>query len=794
MFFGQKIHPLNFDFAHTLAVIDNRVKLTGCGFELWVSGAEIMEGVLRLRFENTQTADAFQHSDAVVPELRQGCPIAPRMAGKTASLVAATGHIEIDATRLQLKLAGFVLQTVAEGIGLCGDNLLLNFALNAIDGCYGFGERTKRLNKLGDSADYLTVDVVSVFRHSHTRNDYDPTYVAIPFAILKCGPQFIGLFFDNSGRAVMDAAKTRPDEFWYQSFGGLTDLYLLAGPTLPEVVRRYARLTGRAPLPPLWALGYHQCRWSYQNAAEFRGLAAQFAAADIPVSALWYDIDYMDGFRLFTWNRAAFPDPAALNLELKAAGIRSVAIIDPGVKRESGYAVYDRGREQRVFCQTASGRDYVGKVWPGDTVFPDFTLAKTQDWWANELAGFIRESALDGVWLDMNDPATGYSRTEEMRFNHGAIAHDRYHNQYAHFMAKASQQACHQYDPESRPFLLTRSACAGTQRYSAVWTGDNASTWQHLRMALPCSLNLSLSGMAFNGPDIGGFIGDATAELLVRWHQACCLFPWFRNHSVRHSRRQEPWQFGPEPLRAMRGAIRTRYRLLPYLYQCFCNHWRHGDPIIRPLFYHYPEPEYADLDDQYLLGDAVLVAPILHGDGQGPEIFRNGVKMQQRAVVLPPGSLWFDLNRGAWLEGGQTVNYAAALDELPLFVRDGAVVPYYAGPLQNSRMALNTVELHFFCHQQPAQFAYFVDDQESQHYQSGDYGVTHIAAVIDNERLRVTLAESGVYARTAVHFTPVIYGRPALWELEWIVNDHLEQRLLQTGQREWLCRELAMQF
>jgi len=794
MFFGQKIHPLNFDFADTLAVIDNRIKLTGRGFELWISGSEIMAGGLRLRFENTQAADSFQHSDAVVPELREGCPITPRMEGSTASFMTAAGCVEIGATRLQLKLADFGLETVAEGMGCCGDNLLLNFVLNAVDGCYGFGERTQRLNKLGDSADYLTVDVVSVFRYSHTRNDYDPTYVAIPFAILKRGPQFIGLFFDNSGRAVMDAAKTRPDEFWYQSFGGLTDLYLLAGPTLPEVVQRYARLTGRAPLPPLWALGYHQCRWSYQNAAEFRELAAQFAAADIPVSALWYDIDYMDGFRLFTWNRTAFADPAALNLELKAAGIRSVAIIDPGVKRESGYAIYDRGREQRVFCQTASGRDYVGKVWPGDTVFPDFTLVNTRDWWAGELAGFIRESALDGVWLDMNDPATGYSRTEEMRFNHGTIAHDRYHNQYAHFMAKASRQACLRYDPESRPFLLTRSACAGTQRYSAVWTGDNASNWQHLRMALPCSLNLSLSGMAFNGPDVGGFMDDTTAELLVRWHQACCLFPWFRNHSIHYSRRQEPWQFGPEPLRSIRGAIRTRYRLLPYLYQCFCNHWRYGDPIIRPLLYHYPEPEYADLDDQYLLGDAVLVAPILHGDGQGPEIFRNGVKMQQRAVVLPPGSLWFDLNRGAWLEGGQTLNYAAALDELPLFVRDGAVVPYYAGPLQNSRMALSAVELHFFCHRQPAQFAYFVDDQESRRYQSSDYGITHIAAVIDNERLRVTMAESGVYARTAVHFTPVIYGCPALRELEWIVNDRLEQRPLQTGQREWLCRELAIQF
>lgn len=793
MFFGQKIHPLNFDFADTLTVVSSRVQLAGRDLKLWVNGTDIADGCLRLRFENAHAADSFQHSDAVLPELREGCLITPRIEDNTVIFTAAAGRAELGAKQLRLELAGFTLETVAEGIGGCSDNLLLNFDINGVDGCYGFGERTKRLNKLGDSTDCLTVDVVSVFRHSYARDDYDPTYVAIPFAILKRGEHFIGLFFDNSGRAVMDVGKIRPGEFCYQSFGGLTDLYILAGPTLLEVVRRYAKLTGQAPLPPLWALGYHQCRWSYQNAAEFRELAANFAATDIPVSALWYDIDYMDGFRLFTWNRASFPTPAALNLELQAAGIRTVAIIDPGVKRELGYPVYDHGREQQVFCQTASGRDYVGKVWPGDTVFPDFTLDNGRDWWANELADFLRNSALDGVWLDMNDPATGYSRTEEMRFHHGAISHDRYHNQYAHFMAKASRKACEQLEQKGRPFLLTRSACAGTQRYSAVWTGDNASNWKHLRMALPCSLNLSLSGIAFNGPDVGGFMGDVTAELLVRWHQACCLFPFFRNHSILHSRRQEPWQFGPEPLAAIRGAIRSRYRLLPYLYQCFFNHWRNGDPVIRPLLYHYPGPEYTDLDDQYLLGDSLLVAPILHGDSQGPEIFRNGVKMQQRSITLPPGG-WFDLNRGVWLEGGRTVNYAAALDELPLFVRDGAIVPYYAGPLHNNFMNLSDVELHLFCHNQSARLNYFVDDQESLHYQSGDISVADIAVSIGDERLRVAITESGSYPKSTVRFTPVIYDHSDLRELELTVNHRVEARSLRVGRREWLCRELAVQF
>ncbi|MDG4607014.1 MAG: glycoside hydrolase family 31 protein [Candidatus Contendobacter sp.] len=792
MFFGQKIHPLNFDFAAALTVASDAAELSGRGVQLRVCCADIAKGCLRLRFENAG-CDSHQYSDAVVPELREGQPVAVRLDAETALFAAKAGNVELGATQLRLELAGFTLATVAQGIGGCGEHLLLNFALNGIDGCYGFGERTKRLNKLGDSADCLTVDVVAVFRHTYSRDDYDPTYVAIPFAILKAGERFLGLFFDNPGRAILDAGKSQSGEFWYQAPGGATDLYVLAGPSLAEVTRRYAALTGRAPLPPLWALGYHQCRWGYQYEAEFRELAAQFAAAEVPVSALWYDIDYMDGCRLFTWDRVDFPDPAALNRDLKAVGIRAVTIIDPGVKRELGYAVYDSGRERAAFCQTASGREYVGKVWPGDTVFPDFTLETTRDWWAGGLADFLRDSAVDGVWLDMNDPATGYSRTEEMRFNRGAILHDRYHNQYAHFMSIASRQACDRLDPDGRPFLLTRSACAGTQRYSAVWTGDNASNWKHLRMALPCSLNLGLSGAAFNGPDVGGFMDDTTAELLVRWHQAGCLFPFFRNHSIRHSRPQEPWQFGPGPLAAIRGAIRSRYRLLPYLYQCFFAHWRDGDPVMRPLLYHYAGPEYVDLDDQYLVGDAVLVAPILHGEGQGPEIVRAGVKMQERSVRLPPGG-WFDLNRGAWVEGGHLVSYAAALDELPLFVRDGAVVPYYAGPLHNSLMDLSAVELHLFCREKPAQFDYVLDDRETRRYQSGAYGIAHISADSAGERLKVEITESGAYPRDTVRFTPVVYGRPELRELEFTVNGRTVIRPLQTERREWLCRAWAVRI
>lgn len=794
MFFGQKIHPLNFDCAEQISLHEEEiVELSSTQVRLQVGCAAVLAGCLRLRFANQQVSDLWQYSDAVLPEYRSGSTARPRWVENRAMFETADGRIELKPDHLLIEMAGVGLETVSGGIGCCGEALLLNFALASVQSCYGLGERAGRFNKLGETADFLTVDVVALFRHTYARDDYDPTYVAIPLAILQVGGQFLGLFFDNPQRAIMDVGKTQSGEFWYQSFSGITDLYLLAGPTLAEVTRRFVTLTGRAPLPPLWALGYHQCRWGYRHEREFRELAEQFAAADIPVSALWYDIDYMDEYRLFTWDRLDFTDPAGLNRELKAAGIRAVTIVDPGVKREPGYAVYESGHEQRLFCQTASGREYVGNVWPGDTVFPDFTLEKTRGWWSKWLADFLRDSAVDGVWLDMNDPATRYSRTEEMRFDHGTIPHERYHNQYAHFMAMASQAACEQFAPDRRPFLLTRSACAGTQRYSAVWTGDNASNWQHLRMALPCSLNLSLSGIAFNGPDVGGFMDDTNAELLVRWHQACCLFPFFRNHSSRTSRFQEPWRFGPAALAAIRGAIQTRYRLLPYLYQCFFTHWRDGDPIIRPLLYHYSQPEYAHLDDQYLLGDALLVAPILHGEGLGPETLRHGVKYQERMIALPPG-WWFDLNHGVWIAGGRIVSYAAAFDELPLFVRDGAVLPYYAGPLQNSFMDLSTVELHLFCHDQSARLGYALDDQETRAYATGNWGLANITAEVQAHRLRIEITESGTDRPDTVNFRPVLYGCPQVSEVEFIVNGRRTVRDWQSSQRSWLCRSLPVRI
>ncbi|MDQ2694889.1 MAG: DUF5110 domain-containing protein [Pseudomonadota bacterium] len=791
MYFGQKVHPLNFEYGSTLKVDGDAVAIAGSTFSAQIRCDGIADFCIRLRIDNANVADKRNYSDGIIEHYRQGRPVAPRQE-ENAVFDTAVGRVGIGPSRLEIQLnTGTRLETAADGIGFNGEKFILNLDVGDATGFYGFGERTGHLNKSGESMDFWTVDVVAVFPYSYARSDYDPAYVAIPLAIIKSGDSYCGLYFDNPERAVLDVEKTHNGRLMYQSMGGNTDIYVIAGPRLRDVVRRFTTLTGRNEVPPLWSLGYHQCRWGYKTEADFLTLKDDFERHDIPVSVLWYDIDYMDGYRVFTWDKEEFPAPARLNNALKEAGIRTVTIVDPGVKLDPGYPIYDQGRAAQAFCQTLSGRDYVGRVWPGDTVFPDFTLEAAQDWWAGAMAAFLRDSALDGVWLDMNDPATGYSDDDDMRFQHAAVPHAKYHNQYAHFMARASRKAFDRLDPDGRPFLLTRSAFTGTQRYSAVWTGDNASNWSHLRMSIPCTLNLGLSGVAFNGPDVGGFMGHTTPELLVRWYLAGFLFPFFRNHSGLDSKTQEPWEFDKASLATIRDAITTRYRLLPYLYACFFHHYLTGDPVLRPLLYEYDGGEYENLDDEYLVGADLLAAPIVHGEGGGREVVVRGEKCHLRYVTLPPG-WWFDLNLGRWTAGGRTFPYAAGLEEVPLFARDGAIIPYYNGPLRNSQMELNRIELHVFVKERPGAAQYYIDDQQTRGYQQGRYNSAKITAAVSGNEFKLDIAETGDYPAGTVAFTPVLYGRQEDVKAVIALNGRRQTRTLTQATRRWVCKELQV--
>lgn len=540
-----------------------------------------------------------------------------------------------------------VLQSASrQTFGLCGDSSIFMFLRDARYQFYGMGEKSTGLEHSGRRTKFWNTDVWADFNVAQFRDGApDPMYVSIPYLIVKRDNTYVGLLLDNPYATFMDTAASMAiaGQMTLKNHGqpcfslgaenGQPDLYILYGPTLAELTRKLQSLVGRTPLPPAWALGYHQCRWGYRSAADLERLDRKFRENGIPCDGLWLDIDYMDGYRVFTMNKTHFPDARAAMARLKSRGRRVVPILDPGVKREKGYAVYDDGRRAGVFCRNPQGGEFVGLVWPGRTVFPDFSLPEGRAWWARQVARFAA-TGIHGAWLDMNDPATGHADHLPMLFDRGRASHETFHNQYALGMAMASRAGFEKAHPGQRPFLLSRSGFTGISRYAALWTGDNYSNYHHLKGSIPCSLNLALSGVPFNGPDIGGFGGDTTPDLIVAWMKAGFLFPFCRNHTIAGSRQQEPWAFGPRVMRILRRYIRLRYALRPYLYNLFAAQEESGEAILRPLFYDFADTRALPLgrvDDQFMVGPAILQAPLV-GAGQ-----------VSREVLLPGKASWYSL-------------------------------------------------------------------------------------------------------------------------------------------------------
>jgi alpha-glucosidase len=541
---------------------------------------------------------------------------------------------------------------------------------------FGFGERTGPLNKAGSRFRLWNIDPPG----PHSDNTWS-MYTAIPFFLSvreQHPPLTYGLFLDSPALTEFDLGATQPGRLTF-SLGagdGALTYYFFAGygeEAMQTILARYTELTGRMPLPPRWALGNHQCRWSYYPDSWVRSLARDFRARHIPCDALWLDIDYMDGYRDFTWHPQRFPDPQGLIAELHQQGFRVVTIIDPGVKQDPTYHTYQQGIQQGYFCATPDGHVFHGPVWPGMAAFPDFSRVDVRQWWGEQHAALL-DAGVDGIWDDMNEPSlTGYFAPElavpsgstlapQVQHAEG-LPHLAFHNAYGSMMARATREGLERLQPDQRPFVLTRSGYAGVQRYAALWTGDNSSTWEHLRLAIPMCLNVGLSGVAFVGVDVGGFWGSTDAELLTRWTQLGALLPFCRNHSSANTTRQEPWAFG-EPFESInRRYLELRYRLLPYLTTLFHEAATSGAPIMRPLFWHYlNDPATREIDDQFLLGSDLLAAPI----------YQPG--SSSRRLYLPAGE-WVSFWSGERLHGPAWVDVRAPLDELPLFVRAGAFLP-----------------------------------------------------------------------------------------------------------------------
>lgn len=564
---------------------------------------------------------------------------------------------------------------------------------------YGFGE--KAFIEMSRNAKYIVNWNTDTFAYPIGT---DPIYQSIPFFYGLQDGKAYGLFFNNTFRTYFDMGKTSPDRYTFGADGGELDYYVFTGGkdrSPKTVLEDYAGLTGKTPLPPIWALGNQQSRWSYFPEKRVREIADGFRRNKIPADVLYLDIDYMDEYRVFTWDKKRFPDPARMIGDLNKDGFKTILIIDPGIKVDPKYKAYADGRAAGIFVKNPDGSELNRDVWPKASAFPDFTDPKARAWFGSQYKAHLAEGVA-GFWNDMNEPGvfmTERSAKPEI-FHHPEKTfpydtphigdglpdtHRRYHNVYGMQMARASFEGVKKLAPEKRPFILTRAGFAGIQRYAAVWTGDNYSGWEHLALSIPMLANMSVSGVPFVGSDVGGFQDMPSGELYARWLQAAALTPFLRSHSVGWVGNKEPWEFGDEFTRINRESVELRYQFLPYLYTLFREHERTGAPVMRPLWFEFPEDKLTYLiNDQYMVGSDVMVAPVVK-DG-----------MRTRGIYFPAGAGWIDWWTGERLESGKTHYPKVPLDRLPIYVRVGAVIPtqtviQHTGQMPSAKVTLNVV-------------------------------------------------------------------------------------------------------
>ncbi|HEY0763383.1 MAG TPA: TIM-barrel domain-containing protein [Pyrinomonadaceae bacterium] len=537
---------------------------------------------------------------------------------------------------------------------------------------YGLGEKASRLDKRRSSFVNWNSDTPGYVEGK------DPIYQTIPFYLgLQRGIAY-GIFFDNSYRSYFNFGQSSQQRAWFGAEGGEMNYYFFYGPSIKKILGRYADLTGHMPLPPMWALGNQQSRWSYYPETMVEEVVNEYRRRDLPLDVVHLDIDYMHGYRVFTFDKERFPDPKALTDRLGRQGIKLITIVDPGIKqppdKNERYHAYDEGLAKNFFQHRRNGDLFVPRVWPGESVFVDYTMPEARRWWG-DLHRAYTDNGIAGIWNDMNEPSdfvdqSGKNQLDVVSYDEGEkTTHAKNRNTFALLMSRATYEGLERLRPDRRPYVITRAAYAGIQRYSTMWTGDTNSTWESLALNIPMFTSLGLSGEPFVGSDVGGFIGRGNGELLVRSYQVSFLAPFCRNHKVIDGYDQEPWRFGKYYEDIIRKYLKLRYTLLPFLYTTLEESHRTGVPLFRPLLLNYQDDESTyNLDDQFMVGSDLLVAPIMKPD------------VTRRLVYLPAGS-WYDYWTNKKYAGGTMISVEAPLDTVPMFVRAGAIIP--VGPALN---------------------------------------------------------------------------------------------------------------
>lgn len=601
-----------------------------------------------------------------------------------------------------------------------------NVYISKVNDClayYGLGEKGGDLNKKGCYTENFNTD------DPETDDDSITYYKTIPFYVALKEEATYGIFFDNSFRSYFDMGKERGDRIFFGAIGGQIQYYFIPGKNIKEVVKNYTALTGRMEMPPLWSLGYQQCRFSYFSQEEVRELVKNFEEKDIPLDVVYLDIDYMDGFRVMTFKTPNFDDAAGLISDLKEKGIRTITIIDPGVKVDEEYDVFKRGKEGNHFTKKLDGEIFIGAVWPGDSAFPDFSNKDCREWWKSELKKFISEHGMDGIWNDMNEPCVFNNDHKTMletclhNSDNGVIEHKEFHNRYGFEMSRCSKEAQEELHPNERGFSMTRATYAGGQRYSSVWTGDNMSLWSQMRMSISMNANLGISGFSFVGNDVSGFGLDSSEELFIRWMEMGPFIPIFRNHSNMYTRRQEPWAFGSRAEKIAKKSIELRYELLPYIYDLYYISHKEGLPIFRPMIMEYEKDmNLLNMREQFMLGENMIVAPVLY-EGE-----------RSKTVYLPKGS-WFNYFTREKLQGDKWYKLPCELDEILVFVKEGAIIPTYNKTFRNVKERPKNILLKVFG--ENAKGFHYNDDGHTMEYLEGKYTYMDIKVVDGKEELKL---------------------------------------------------------
>jgi len=579
---------------------------------------------------------------------------------------------------------------------------------------YGLGDKAGPMNRRNRAFTNWNTDEFGWQESS------DPLYKTIPFFLgLRKGAAY-GVFFDNTYRSAFDFGKESQDYFSFGAEGGELNYYFIAGPEPRKIIEAYTAMTGRSPLPPLWTLGYQQSRYSYYPESGAREIVKTLREKKIPADAIYFDIDYQQGNAPFTINREYFPTFEKMIADFRAQGVHTILITDLHIKKDPnhGYAPYDSGMKNDVFVKNPDGSVYVGVVWPGASVFPDFTLTRVRDWWGGLYKDFVGMGAA-GFWNDMNEPALFERADKTMpldtvhRLDDGTtLDHRAIHNVYGMQNVRATYEGLRKLQPAERPFVLTRAAYSGAQRYAATWTGDNSSTWNHLKMSTPMLLSMGISGYPLVGDDIGGFAGSPTADLLTRWFEVGALNPIYRDHTAKDTADQEPWVHGPEHEAIRRKYIELRYELMPYLYTGIEEASRTGIPLMRPVFLEYPQAsDFYENNWDFLFGRDFFVAPV------------TTEMVDAEEISLPPGE-WYDFWTNAKLSSKEKFTLRPRLDEMPLYVRAGAIVPMqplvqYTGEKPNGALELR-VYLPASTAGNDCRGALYQDDGHTFAYQKGE--------------------------------------------------------------------------